>query len=95
MAEAITLEDVKAREDIQTYIRRADQNMEAIGYTEHGFRHATVVSEHARSIIASLGRSPREAELAAIAGFIHDIGNVAGAHGARANRGAAFLRHPA
>ncbi len=77
MGQPITLEDVKAREDVQAYIRRADQNMEAIGYTEHGFRHATVVSERARSIIVSLGRDPREAELAAIAGFIHDIGNVA------------------
>ena len=59
-------------------MRRADLNMEAIGYTEHGFRHATIVSERARSIMTSLGRGTREAELAAIAGFLHDIGNVAG-----------------
>ncbi len=78
MSEPITLEEIKARDDIQVYIRRADQNMEAIGYTEHGFRHATIVSERARSIMTSLGRDPREAELAAIAGFLHDIGNVAG-----------------
>ncbi len=78
MTQPITLEDVKAREDIQVYMRRADQNMEAIGYTEHGFRHATIVSERARSIMTSLSRDPREAELAAIAGFLHDIGNVAG-----------------
>ena len=45
MGQPITLEDVKAHEDVQAYIRRADQNMEAIGYTEHGFRHATVVSD--------------------------------------------------
>jgi uncharacterized protein len=77
MAELVQLEDVKAREDVSTYIRRSDQNMAAIGYTEHGFRHATIVSERARSIITSLGRDPREAELAAIAGYLHDIGNVA------------------
>jgi metal-dependent HD superfamily phosphatase/phosphodiesterase len=77
------LEDIKARHDVQTYVRRADENMEAIGYTEHGFRHATVVSERARSIMTSLGRDPREAELAAIAGYLHDIGNVA----ARAEHG--------
>ena len=77
MADGITLEDVKAREDIQTYLGRADRNMEAIGYTEHGFRHADLVARRARSIMEELGRDPREAELAAIAGYLHDIGNVA------------------
>ena len=77
MAEPIALEDVKRREDIQTYLGRADRNMEAIGYTEHGLRHAEVVAERARHVMEALGRSEREAELAAIAGYLHDIGNVA------------------
>ena len=78
MAEAIALDDVKKREDVKTYIARADRNMDAIGYTEHGFRHADVVGERARHILQALGRDAREAELAAIAGYMHDIGNVAG-----------------
>jgi len=78
MAEAIALDDVKSREDVKAYIARADQNMDAIGYTEHGFRHADVVGERARHILQALGRDAREAELAAIAGYMHDIGNVAG-----------------
>jgi len=77
MPEPITLEDVKRREDIQTYLARADRNMEAIGYTEHGFRHADVVADRARHVMEALGRSQREGELAAIAGYLHDIGNVA------------------
>jgi metal-dependent HD superfamily phosphatase/phosphodiesterase len=77
MAEPVTLKDVKEREDIKAFIARADRNMEAIGYTEHGFRHADVIAERARHILASLGRDPREAELAAIAGYLHDMGNVA------------------
>ena len=77
MPEPITLEDVKRREDIQTYLARADRNMEAIGYTEHGFRHADVVAERARHVMEALSRSQREGELAAIAGYLHDIGNVA------------------
>ncbi len=77
MADPITLEDVKRREDIKTYLARADRNMEAIGYTEHGFRHADIVAERARHIMEALGRGPREAELAAIAGYLHDVGNVA------------------
>jgi hypothetical protein len=77
MAEPVTLEQLKQREDIQTYLARGDQNMDAIGYTEHGFRHANLVADRARHIMAALGRGPREAELAAIAGYLHDIGNVA------------------
>jgi len=77
MAEPVTLEDLKRREDIQTFIARGDQNMDAIGYTEHGFRHANLVAERAREIMLALNRDPREAELAAIAGYLHDIGNVA------------------
>jgi hypothetical protein len=73
----ITLEDVKNREDIKTYIARGDRNMDAIGYTEHGFRHADLVADRARHIMQELGRDPREVELAAIAGYLHDIGNVA------------------
>jgi hypothetical protein len=77
MASIVTLDDVKRREDIRIYISRADRNMEAIGYTEHGFRHADIVAERARQIILSLGRDPREAELAAIGGYLHDMGNAA------------------
>jgi len=77
MPGTITLDDLKAREDIRIYIARADQNMDAIGYTEHGFRHANLVADRARNIMESLARDPRETELAAIAGYLHDIGNVA------------------
>jgi len=77
MDSIVTLEDVKRREDVQVYVSRADRNMDSIGYTEHGFRHAEVVAERARHIISALERDPREAELAAIAGYVHDIGNVA------------------
>jgi len=77
MADFITLEQVKQREDVKAFLARADKNMDAIGYTEHGFRHADIVAERARHIMQALGREPREAELAAIAGYFHDIGNVA------------------
>jgi len=77
MPDVVTLEGVKNREDIQVYVSRADRNMDSIGYTEHGFRHADVVAERASHIISALDRDSREAELAAIAGFLHDIGNVA------------------
>jgi uncharacterized protein len=75
MAATITLSDMKRRADVHAYIRRADMNMEIIGYTEHGFRHAGLVSDRARQLLTDLGQKPHMAELAAIAGYLHDIGN--------------------
>lgn len=49
--------------------------MDALGYTEHGFRHAGIVAETARDIIANLGQNGRMSELGAISGYMHDIGN--------------------
>jgi hypothetical protein len=77
MLKPVSLEELKNREDIKTYIARADRNMDAIGYTEHGFRHAEITAKRGRHIMEALGRDPREAELAAIGGYLHDIGNVA------------------
>lgn len=55
--------------------------MNALGYTEHGFRHAGMVADMARNIILSLGQNGRTAELAAIAGYLHDIGNMVNRNG--------------
>ncbi|NMB34919.1 MAG: HD domain-containing protein [Firmicutes bacterium] len=74
----ITLQDVRCDPAVVTYIRRADINLGAIGFTEHGLRHADLVATTARRILIDLGFSFREAELAAIAGYLHDIGNVVG-----------------
>ena len=72
----ITLTDVKRNPKVQSYIRGTDESLEAIGYTEHGKRHAELVSSIAHNILIKLGRPEEVAELAAIAGYIHDIGNV-------------------
>ena len=72
----MTYEQIKKNEDIRTYIREADASLLALGYTEHSFAHVTLVAEQAGNILQTLGYSPREAELARIAGFLHDIGNL-------------------
>jgi len=72
----ITLEDVKMNEKVQTFIRLSDEQMEAIGYTEHGFRHVSLVAHNARRILWDLGFNDRQPELAAIAGYLHDVGNM-------------------
>src|SRR5213080_2154538 len=71
-----TLEIIKADERVRTYIRSANQQTGAIGYTEHGERHANTSADGARFILKSLGHEARRCELGAIAAYLHDIGNV-------------------
>lgn len=72
----ITFEEIKNNEHIKTYIKKADESLIALGYTEHSFAHVAKVSEMAKNILLELGYSKRDAELAQIAGYLHDIGNV-------------------
>lgn len=72
----ITLEAIKKNEAVRTYIEKADEVLCALGYTEHSFAHVGKVSATAGHILRTLGYSEREAELAEIAGYLHDIGNV-------------------
>ena len=72
----ITLKDVRKHPKVKTYIEKANEQMSAIGYTEHGFRHAGIVAGVARGILSRMNLGKREAELAAIAGYLHDIGNL-------------------
>lgn len=72
----ITYEQVVKDEAVRTYIQRADETLIALGYTEHSFAHVTRVARLASEILLTLGYSEREAELASIAGYLHDIGNV-------------------
>jgi len=72
----VTYEMIKNNEEIKTYIRQADASMCAMGYTEHSFAHVTKCAEVASRLLEDMGYSPREVELARIAGYMHDIGNV-------------------
>jgi len=72
----LTFEEVKKNETIRTYIQRADESLIALGYTEHSFAHVTFVAEKAGYILKTMGYPERTVELAKIAGFLHDIGNL-------------------
>ena len=72
----MTFEAIKANEAIRTYITQADESLLALGYTEHSFAHVTHVAEMAGYILETLGYDERTAELARIAGYLHDIGNL-------------------
>lgn len=77
-AAEVKLSEVKAHPLIDAYVRMADQHLAAMGFTEHGYRHVGLVSNIASNVLTRLGTSEREAELAAIAGYTHDIGNAVG-----------------
>ena len=89
---AVTLEIVQRDEEVQALITAADANLGVIGYTEHGLRHAGLVARIARNVLRRLDYDERQQELAAIAGYLHDIGNVVSRHG-HATTGA-VLAHP-
>ncbi len=81
------------REDaeVAAYLAEADRVLAVLGYTEHGARHAALVAERARAMISALAHKGRRAELAAIAGYLHDIGNVVNRDGHEAS--SALLAH--
>lgn len=72
----ITIDQIRTNPEIRSLIDLADAYLSTIGYTDHGFSHVTRVSNRAYKILTELGVGQREAELAAIAGYMHDIGNV-------------------
>ncbi len=71
----VVLRDVRNNPKVRAYIEKANEQMREIGFSEHGLRHAALVAAIARNICLGLDYDPRIAELAAIAGYLHDIGN--------------------
>ncbi len=76
----ITLADIKQNENIRALIKAGNRYLEHLGYTDHGPRHLSYVSRTASHILIQLGYSEREIELAAIAGWVHDVGNSINRH---------------
>ncbi len=72
----VTFNDVSNNTSIKEYIRRADESLLAIGYTEHSFAHVMKTAKVVRYILTTLGYDQRYVEVAMIAAYLHDIGNV-------------------
>lgn len=72
----MTYEELKKNEAVKAYIRKADESLIALGYTEHSFAHVTKVAQTAKYILETLGYSEHDIELAQIAAYMHDIGNL-------------------
>ncbi|MDR2067331.1 MAG: HD domain-containing protein [Endomicrobium sp.] len=76
----LMLEDVKKNPIVNSFIKAANDNLCVMGYTEHGLRHVTLISSISENILRSLDYPKRMQELAAITGYVHDIGNVINRH---------------
>ncbi len=72
----LTYNQIKQDEKIRAYIKKADESLKALGFTEHGFAHVSLVAERAGQILKELGYDDKMIELAKIASFMHDIGNI-------------------
>ena len=72
----ITFDDIRNNPAVNAFITRADESLLAQGFTEHSFAHVTLVAEHAAYVLRELGFSEHEIELARVAAYLHDIGNL-------------------
>lgn len=72
----VTYKYIKQNKDVQTYINHADAALSSIGYTEHSNAHVERAAFTANMILSELGYPERDCELAQIAAYMHDIGNV-------------------
>lgn len=72
----LTFEELKKNEAINTYIVSADKSLAALGFTEHSFAHVTQVANTSKYILSTLDKDAHDIELAQIAAYLHDIGNL-------------------
>jgi metal-dependent HD superfamily phosphatase/phosphodiesterase len=73
---ALTVASLKQDHEVGVYLACSTEYLGRLGFTEHGGRHASLVSERARRVLADLGYGDRDQELAAVAGYLHDIANL-------------------
>ena len=88
----MTLQEIKQNESIRALVHAGNKYLEALGYTDHGPRHVGYVSDTASRILRCLGYDEHQVELAAIAGWVHDVGNAINRHNHGAN--GAILLYP-
>lgn len=71
----ISYQEIRNNEEIRAYIKKGNENLGVLGFTDHSEAHSGLVAHRAAYILEEMGYSKHEQELARIAGFMHDIGN--------------------
>ena len=72
----ITFEDVENNFEFQTYIKKSNELLGVFGFTDHSAGHTKKVAHVAHEMLITMGYPARDAELAKIAGYLHDMGNM-------------------
>jgi len=72
----MTFDEIRKNDAVRVYIEQADASLGALGFTEHSFQHVGRVAQMAGSVLQTMGYPQRMVELAKIAGYLHDIGNL-------------------
>lgn len=67
--------EIIKNEEVLAYIRKGNEKLGMLGYTDHSEVHTAIVAKHAAMILKQFGYPEHDIELAKIAGFMHDIGN--------------------
>ena len=76
----MTYKEIRKHKEVLAYLKRGNDNLGVMGFTDHSEIHCTMVAERAAKILKKLGYSEHEIELAKIAGFMHDMGNAINRH---------------
>ena len=71
----MTYKEIKKNEEVLAFLKKGNDDLGVLGYTDHSQAHCTVVAERAAYILKTFGYSKHDIELAKIAGVMHDIGN--------------------
>lgn len=71
----MTYSEIKNNEEVRELLRKGNEDLGVLGYTDHSEAHCAMVAQRAAFVLKKFGYSEQEQELAKIAGFMHDIGN--------------------
>ena len=71
----MTYKEIRHNEEVNELLKKGNQNLGLLGYTDHSQAHCTRVAETAAHILKKFSYPEHDIELARIAGYMHDIGN--------------------
>lgn len=72
----VTYDTIRKDPAIREYVKKADESLRALGFTEHSFAHVGKVADTVEAILSALGYNEHDIEIAKIAAYMHDIGNL-------------------
>ena len=76
----LTYKDIRENREVLAYLKKGNDNLGTMGFTDHSGAHCAMVAERAAMILEKFGYSEHDREVAKIAGFMHDMGNAINRH---------------